>query len=123
LPVPPFVDATVTELVFKPVVLPVTFTETVHEAPAAKLTPVKLMVDEPAVAVAVPPHELDNPGVAATTKPAGNESEKLTPVSVVAVLGLFMVNASVVEFPVKIGFAVNALLMTGGATTVSDDVP
>ena len=122
-PVPPLVEPTVTELVFKPVVVPVTLTTSVQDAPAAKLTPVKLTVDEPAVAVAAPPHVFDKPLGVATTRPAGSESVKFTPVRVVAVLGLLMENVSAVELPVKMGFAVNTFWMTGGATTVRDEAP
>jgi len=123
LPVPPLVEPTVTELVLSPVVEPVTLTVMVQLEPAVRLAPLKLTVDEPAVAVAVPPQEFVKLGVAATTKPAGSESVKLTPVNVVAVFGLLMENVNVVELPVKIGFAVNTFWMTGGATTVRDEVP
>ena len=82
------------------------------------------MVDEPATAVMVPPpHVPDKPLGVATTSPAGRLSVKLKPVNVVEVLGLLMLNVSAVELPVKMGFAVKALLMTGGATTVSEEVP
>ena len=123
LPVPPLVELTVTELFFNPAVLPVTLTERVHDSPAGRLTPVTLTLEEPAAAVAVPPQELTILGVAATTSPAGRVSVKLTPLNVVEVFGLLMVNDNVVEPPVRIGFAANDLLMTGGATTVKEDVP
>ena len=103
--------------------LPVTLTVIVQAAPAAKLAPLKLTVDDPAVAVAVPPQEFVRPGVAATTKPAGRLSVNAIPVSVVAVLGFVMEKLSVVLLPVKIGFAVNAFWITGGAMTVNDETP
>lgn len=64
----------------------------------------------------------------ATIKPLGRLSpvaagNNCTPVSAVEVLGLRIVKVSTVEVPVKIGFAVNALLMTGGSTTVREEVP
>ena len=123
LPVPPLVEATVTELFLSPTVEPVTLTESVQEAPAAKLTPVRLTVDEAATAVAVPPHVLDKPLGVATINPAGKLSVKFTPVKVVVVFGLLMEKVSAVLVPVKIGFPVNDLEITGGATTVNDDVP
>jgi hypothetical protein len=123
LPVPPFVEATVTELVFNPIVDPVTLTVTAQEEFAARLTPLKLTVAEPAAAVAVPPQVFVKAGVAATTNPAGSASLKFTPVNAVAVLGLLMDNVSVVELPVKMGLAANALLITGGSITVREAVP
>lgn len=56
-----------------------------------------------------------------TSKPAGRVSVKLTPVRAVVVLGLLIEKLSVVVFPVKIGFAVKVLAITGGATTVKED--
>ena len=122
-PVPPLVEATVTELVLSPTVVPVTFTLIVQDAPAARLTPVKLTIDDAATAVGVPPHVFESPLGVATTRPAGRLSVKFTPVKVVVVLGLLITNVSAVELPVKIGFAVNALLITGGATTVNEETP
>lgn len=58
-----------------------------------------------------------------TVRPAGRVSVKVIPVSVAAVFGLLIENVSVVVLPVNIGFAVKALLITGGATTVNEDVP
>ena len=109
-------------------VVPVTLTVTVQDAPAAKLTPLRLIEVEPAVAVAVPPQVFAKPfGLAITNPdcvpPYVRSSVKLTLVNVVAILGLLMVNVNAVESPVKIGFAVNALLITGGAITVSEEVP
>jgi len=123
LPVPPFVELTCTEFALRPAVLPVTSTESAQEAPAVKLTPVKLTVEEPAVAVAVPPQLFDKPFGVATTNPPGKVSIKVIPVSVVAELGLLIEKVRLVGLPVKMGFAVKDLAMTGGAITVSDEVP
>lgn len=86
-PVPPFVEPTVTELTFTPVVVPCTLTESIQEELAARLTPFKLTVPEPAVADAVPPHVLERSFGVATTSPEGSESLKFTPVKVVPELG------------------------------------
>ena len=59
----------------------------------------------------------------ATDKPAGKTSVKATPVRIVDAFGLTMLKLRVVVLPVKIGFAVKDLLMTGGAITVSEEVP
>lgn len=123
LPVPPFVELTVTELVFRPALVPFTLTEMVHEALAAKLAPLKLTVIEPAVAVVVPLQVVDRPFGLATSRPLGSESEKFTPVRAIAVFGLVMVNERVVVSFVKMGFAVKDFTMTGGSTTVSEEVP
>lgn len=123
-PVPPFVEVTVTELVFKPVVVPVTLTEKVQVSPPVRVAPARLIVLEPGVAVIVPPpQEPDIPFGLATTKPPGRLSVKLTPVSDVLVLGLLMEKVRAVLLPVKIGFAVKAFAITGGSITVSAEVP
>jgi hypothetical protein len=122
-PVPPFVDPTVTELSFSPTVVPVTFTVRVQAAPAARVTPLKLTELEAGVAVAVPAQVFVKPLGLETTSPAGNVSVKLTPVSAVPVFGLLIENVSAVEAPVKMGFAVNDLAMTGGSMTVRVEVP
>ncbi len=71
LPVPPLVEPTVTELFFRPVVLPVTLTENVHVWPAVKVALAKLIVVVPAVAIMVPPPQVpDKPFGVDTTKPA-----------------------------------------------------
>ena len=54
----------------------------------------------------------------ATDKPTGRTSVKAMPVSAVEVFGLLMLKLRVVVLPVKMGFAVNALAMTGGSITV-----
>ena len=123
LPVPPLVELTVTELALTPVVVPCTLTEIVQDALAARLTPVKLIVPVPAVAVAVPPHVFDKPLGVATTNPDGRVSVKFTPVKAEEVFGLLIVKDRLVELPVKMGFAVKDLAITGGSITVSEDVP
>jgi len=123
LPVPPFVELTVTELVLRPVVLPVTLSVIVHVAPAAKLTPLKLTVEEPAVAVGDPPQPLDKLFGVATIRPEGSVSVNVTPVSVAEIFGLLIESVSVMELPVRMELAPKDLAITGGATTVSDDVP
>src|SRR4030095_16143487 len=124
LPVPPFVDVTLfVVLVFKPAVEPVTVTLNVQEPLAAIVPTDNAIVPVPAVVVIlfIPPQALKVP--VATVKPAGKTSVNATPVSAVPVFGLLIVNVSVVVLPVKMGFAVNALLMTGGSITVSEEVP
>jgi len=82
LPVPPFVEVTVTELLLTPAVVPVTLTVIVHVMP--NVAPDRLTVDEPAVAVVVPPEQKPlwvRPLGVATTSPAGSVSVKATPVS------------------------------------------
>ena len=121
-PVPAVVEPTVTELFLSPAIVPFTLTVRVQEAPAVRLTPVKLMEVEPATAVAVPPQELESPFGVATTKPVCvapkvRSSVKFMPVNVVAVFGFEIVNVNAVELPVKIGFELKALLITGGAMT------
>src|SRR5581483_3004834 len=115
LPVPPLVELTVTVLVLRPVVVPVTVTLKEQLPPPLIEPPLSDMVDGEVV-VNVPPHcEEDE---LAIVKPLGRVSVKLTPVSPVEVLGLLMEKVSVVVLPVKIGLAVKDLAMTGGSTTV-----
>jgi len=124
LPVPPFVDVTVTELFLVPVVVPCTFTEKVHDAPAAKLASLKLTVPEPAVAVIVPPpQEPDKPLGVATMSPPGRVSVKATPVKGVVRFGLLIEKLRLVVFPVSMYVDPKDFAMTGGAITVSEEVP
>src|SRR5258708_18406358 len=119
-PVPPSTEVTLPVVLFLvPAVVPVTFTENVHDVLAARVAPVRLMLPDPAVAVMVPPLQLPTkPFGVATTKPAGKVSVKPTPVSETTVLLFWMVKVSVVEPVSWILAALNALMMTGGATTV-----
>jgi len=118
-PVPPSVEVTapvVLDLV--PAVLPVTFTLMVQGLLSTILPPLRLMLLLPAVAVSVTPHVLLAPFGVATTSPETRVSEKATPLKAVPVLGLVMVNVTLVEPLSAILLAPNALLMVGGATTV-----
>ena len=58
--------------------------------------------------------------VVSTTRPAGKLSVKERFESAVLALGLLMLKVSKVVSPVKIGLAVNALEITGGAITVRE---
>ena len=100
-PVPPFVDVTVTLLLFTPAVVPVTLTENVQEAPAAKVAPERVTLPEPATAVIVPPPQLPvRPLLGVdTTRPAGSVSVKATPVNARAAFGLLIVKLKVVVSP------------------------
>jgi hypothetical protein len=129
LPAPPFVELTVpVVLFFTPEVVPVTFTERVHEVLTAAVPPVRLTVLPPAAAEGVPPQVLVKPFGVATSRPAGNVSEKATPVcDTVLAAGLVMVNVRLVVPFTGIDAPPNALLMLGGANTdsvcVADAVP
>src|SRR5256714_69502 len=84
------------------------------------LPPDRLMLVEFAVAVAVPPQSLLTPGVEATCKPLVSVSLKAIPFSAaVLAAGLVMVKVTVVVPFSGIVAAPKALLMVGGATTVS----
>ena len=115
LPVPPLVELTVTVLVLRPVVAPVTVTLKEQLPPPLIEPPLREMVDGEVV-VSVPPHCEEEE--LATVKPLGRVSVKLTPVSPVEVLGLLMEKVSVVVLPVKMGLALKDLAITGGSTTV-----
>jgi hypothetical protein len=119
LPVPPFVEETVTLLFFVPAVEPSTFTENVQLPPAASVAPERLTVEEPAKAVIVPPPQLPvRPLGLATTNPAGRLSVKAMPVRVVPVLGLSIVKLKVVVPFNGMLAAPKDLLITGAAMTV-----
>jgi len=118
LPVPPFVELTVTELLLRPVVVPVTVTSK-EQLLLALIKPPLNDIADGEVVVSVPPHCAEE--ALATVRPLGNESVKLTPVRAVEVLGLLIVKDSVVVLPVKIGLAVKDFAMTGGSTTVRLD--
>jgi hypothetical protein len=124
-PVPPFVELTAPVVFVNcPATVPVTFTKMVHEELAAIVPPVRLALVPPAVAEAVPPHELVSPLGVATTKPVGNVSANATPVSAtVFPAGFVIVNASVLAPFSGIDVGENALLIAGGATTVTLAVP
>src|SRR6266700_4974628 len=121
-PVPPCVDVTLPVVLFLvPPVVPVTFIANVQDVAAARLAPVRLMLPAPAVAVMVPPPQLPTrPLGVETTRPAGRVAVNPTPVSVVPVLLFWMVNVKLVEPPSGMLAAPNALMITGGATTVME---
>ena len=120
LPVPPLVELTLpVVLSLEPEVVGVTFTLTAHELLAAIVPPLKLMVVSPAAGANVPPHVLLEPGTAATCRPAGKVSLTATPLKAVPVLGLVMVKVRVEVPPTEVVVGEKALLILGGATTVS----
>jgi len=80
--------------------------------------PLRLMLLLAAVAVSVPPQVLLAAFGLATTSPETRVSEKATPLKAVPVLGLEIVNVTLVEPLSGTLVAPNALLMLGGATTV-----
>ena len=122
LPVPPLVEVTLpVVLIFSPVLLPVTVTLKLQLPPAAIDPPLKAITPVAAVVVRVPPHwDVDE---SATVSPAGRVSVNATPVRAVEGFGLLIEKIRLVVSPVKMGFAVKDLAMTGGATTVSEATP
>jgi hypothetical protein len=119
LPVPPLVELTLpVVLTLLPEVVGVTFTVRAHELPEI-VPPVRLMEVLFAAAVNVPPQLLVAPGVAATCRPDGKVSVTATPLNAVELFGLVMVKVRV-EVPLTATLVgEKALLMLGGATTVS----
>jgi hypothetical protein len=84
------------------------------------LPPVRLIEVELAAAVTVPPQELLTPGVDATCSPLVSVSLNAIPVSALVLLaGLVMVKVVVVVPFSGMLAAPNALLIVGGATTLS----
>src|SRR5207249_1192729 len=121
-PVPPLVELTAPVVLGTlPAWVPVTFTTTVQVLPGvAMLPPDRLMLAEFAVAVTVPPQLFVTPGVEATCKPLVSVSLKAIPfAAVVLAAGLVMVKVTVVlPFSGTLA-APKALLIVGGAVTVS----
>jgi hypothetical protein len=121
-PVPPLVELTA-PVVFEtvPDSVPVTFTTMVQVFPGVAMVPLlRLMLVELATAVTVPPQLLVTPGVLATCNPFVSVSLNAIPFSAVELAaGLVMVNVTVVVPLSGILAAPNALLIVGGATTVS----
>jgi hypothetical protein len=119
-PVPPLLEVTVTELLLRPDVVPVTLTLKVHDEPAGSVPLDALIVPEPAVAVptsdAPPLQEPVMPLGVATTNPDGNVSVKPTPVSVITEFGFVMVKLKVVVPLSGIEATPKALLIFGGDT-------
>src|SRR5215831_212220 len=124
-PVPPSVELIApVVLLASPAAVPVTLTVSVHAELCVTLPPDRLMTPVPAVAVTLPPQVLVTPGVPATTNvpvAEGSVSLNATPVRSPAavVFGLLMVKVTVVVPFNGIEAAPNALLMVGGATTVT----
>ena len=120
-PVPPFVEVTAPVVLFcAPAVIPVAFTEKLHEELAAKVEPDKLTLPAPAVAVIVPPPQVPvSPFGVATTSPAGNVSLKAIPDKLCVVLLFWIVKVKEVEPFSGTLAAPNALMITGGDTTVT----
>src|SRR6266849_4989552 len=119
-PVPPLVELTVpVVLLLVPEVVGVTSTLTAHELLAVIVPPVRLMVVSPGAGANVPPHVLLEPGTAATCRPSGKVSLTATPLKAVPVLGLVMVKVRVEVPPTEVLVGEKALLMLGGATTVT----
>src|SRR5581483_9908985 len=120
LPVPPLVELMVTLLSLLPELVPVTLTLSWQEALVLSVTPLNATLPVPAVAVAVPPQVLLKPLGDATCTPVGSVSVKLTPVSAtVLAAGLLRLKVSVAVPPIRMLVGLKALLIVGGATTVS----
>src|SRR5258708_9715123 len=118
LPVPPFVELTVTVLFFVPPVVPVTFSETMQAVPGASVAPARLAEEDPLPAVAVPEHVVLKFAGAETTSPAGKASVKATPASVEFTFGLLSVKVKLVELLSGTVEAPNAFVIAGGAIAV-----
>src|SRR5690348_4441878 len=124
VPVPPSVELTAPVVLFTvPAVVPVTVTVSVQLPPAAIVPPLRLMLVPAAVADGEPLHVLVSPFGVFTLRPPVSVSLNATPLSATDALGLVMVKVSVVVPFSGIEVAPKALLMVGGATTVSVWVP
>ena len=119
-PVPPSVEVTFPVVLFcVPAAVPVTFTENVQEELAGSDAPLRLTLPDAAVAVMVPPpHVPVKPFGVEITRPAGSVSLNATPVRVVMVLLFWIVKLKLVEPFSGMLAAPNALMITGGPTTV-----
>jgi len=122
LPVPPLAELTVPVVLEKmPAAVPFTFTDSVQLPEVGTVAPESEMLPEAAVAVAVPLQVLANPFGVATTRPAGRESVKATPVSAtVFAEGLVMVKVRALLAFKPIDTGLNALLIEGGETIEID---
>src|SRR5438445_311560 len=115
-PVPPLLDVTFpVVLVYTPAVVPVTGTLNVHGTPGATEAPAREMFRVAAVAVSVPLHV--RVVESATSNPTRKVSLKATPLSVVSVFGLLIVNIKVDVPPCGIEVGLNDLLITGALIT------
>src|SRR5215510_7295685 len=128
VPVPPSVELIApVVLLASPAAVPVTLTVSVQEELCVTLPPDRLMTPVPAVAVTLPPQVLVTPGGPATTNvpvAEGSVSLNATPVrsplaGVPGLFGLLMVKVTVVVPLSGILAAPKALLIVGGATTVT----
>ena len=121
-PLPPSFELTLpVKLVTDPAVVAVTLTAKEQVAAGAMEAPLRLTTLPPAAAVMRPPSQPPaKPLGVETTKPAGSVSLTPTPVNVVAALGLLIVKVRVVDPLSGTDAEPKALLMVGGATTVSD---
>jgi hypothetical protein len=125
-PAPPLVEVTLLVIfTFAPLLVAVMLTLAVQMPLAAIVPPEKVNDVFPASGAKVgEPHpEVVTFGVAATCRPAGNKSEKPTPVSAVPVFGFVIVNVSVVTPPTATGFGENAFAMLGAESTINVSVP
>jgi hypothetical protein len=119
LPVPPFVELTVTELFCTPRVVPVTLTENVQLALPASVAPDRLTELDPGVAVIVPPPQAPVKLLGAeTTNPDGSESVRAMPVTETA-FGFVTVKLRIAVPPTGIVGTLKAFPIDGGSTTVS----
>ena len=108
-------------LLTMPPAVAATLREIVHEPPMGIVPPLRESEVLPEVApVNVPPQVLLNPGVPVTCSPLLSVSLKATPVSTTVLAdGLVRVKVREVVPPTGIFVAPNALLIVGGATTVT----
>jgi len=121
-PVPPSFEFALPEMLFfVPAVVPVTLTEKVHDVLGASDAPFRAMEPLADGAVIVPPPQLPLSALGVDiTRPAGKTSLKPTPVKVVLELLFWTVNCKLVVPFSGILAAPNALMLTGGDTTVID---
>lgn len=122
LPVPPFVELTVPLVLFiNPEVVAIKSTDTVH-VPLGKIVP-PLKVNEvlPAAGAktGLPQLPVLAFGMSATSRPAGKESLKATPLSVVLVLGFVIVKVSVLISPTKMGSGAKLFDIEGARTALT----
>jgi len=104
-------------LFFTPGVAPVTITLIMQLPPAPIEPPVSEIVPGAVVVSVPPPQVVELPF--ATVRPAGRVSVNATPVIASDAFGLVIVNVSDVVVPTGIVAAPNALLIVGGAATVT----
>ena len=120
-PVPPSAEVTFpVVLLSAPAVVPVTLTLKLQVPPDASVPLDRFTEEVPATAEMVPvPHEPVRPLGVDTAMPVGSESVKATPLRAFVAFGFVTVKLSDVEPLSETLDAPNALLIVGGATTVS----